>query len=594
MPRLPLAALALAAVVVGCGGARAPWRIATADDATRRTTTAGDVVGGAARAPGAVAWLGIPYAAPPVGERRWRAPAPPAPWSGVRRALAFGDACPQNTSPFGGVEGPAGTIVGDEDCLTLNVWAPADATPASRLPVMFWIHGGGNTVGAAPFYDGARLAADQRVIVVTAQYRLGPFGWFRHPALAAGGTPAEASGDFAVLDLVQALGWVRDNATAFGGDPGRVTIFGESAGGANVYLLLLSPLSRGLFQRAIVESGGLWSSSTSEATDPPGASPPGQAQSSTEIVRRLLARHGDPDAAARATAADDGLAAWLRRQPAREIVAAYEPLPSGMIDMPRAIRDGVVLPARGFLEHLERPDGWNRVPVMAGTNRDEWRVFLFGEPGRITRRLWILPRFVDEPSYLASADAVSRMWKAVGADEPADAMTRAGAPVWVYRFDWHDEPTVLGADLSKMLGAAHGFEIPFVFGHFDLGSQADAIFTSANAPAREELSATMRRAWAAFARAGVPDPAWPAWRGDAPAGIVLDIPADGGVRPEPGRLTRAAVLAGVAHDPRLDGPRARCRVLRELAAWGRGFTRADYDARPDCSAFPWAGYPWAG
>jgi para-nitrobenzyl esterase len=161
-----------------CSRPREPLHVATADPSTRRTTQAGEVVGGHVH-DGAAAWLGIPYAAPPTGERRWRAPAPPVPWSGVRETLRHGAACPQYTSPFGGVDGPPDTVVGEEDCLTLNVFAPANATSASRLPVMVWIHGGGNTIGRAAFYDGARLATEQQVVVVTLQYRLGPLGWFR-------------------------------------------------------------------------------------------------------------------------------------------------------------------------------------------------------------------------------------------------------------------------------------------------------------------------------------------------------------------------------------------------------------------------------
>src|SRR5262249_22798225 len=152
----------------------------------------------------------------------------------------------------------ANTPVGSEDCLYLNVYAPRDAAPGAALPVMVWIHGGGNTIGAGELYDGGNLATTEHVVVVTVNYRLGPFGWFRHAARPGDGTtPPERSGNFAVLDLVRALEWVRDDIAVFGGDPGRVTVFGESAGGTNTLLLLLAPQAQGLFHRAIVESGGL-------------------------------------------------------------------------------------------------------------------------------------------------------------------------------------------------------------------------------------------------------------------------------------------------------------------------------------------------
>src|SRR5262249_2311693 len=157
------------------------------------------------------------------------------------------------------------------------------------LPVMVWIHGGGNTIGHAGFYEGGNLAASEKLVVVTVQYRLGPFGWMRHAALREGATSdAERSGNFATLDLIQALTWVHDNISAFGGDPDKVTIFGESAGGQNVYTLLLAPQARGLFQRAIVESGGLWPTTPAEAENLADAAEPGQAQSSNEILLRLL------------------------------------------------------------------------------------------------------------------------------------------------------------------------------------------------------------------------------------------------------------------------------------------------------------------
>src|SRR5205823_10509814 len=160
-----------------------------ADPGTVRTTASGAVVGTAGRH-GGHAWLGVPYARPPVGERRWRAPAPPLPWAGTRAAIRFAPPCPQLGSPFGGISDVReGEPAGDEDCLYVNVWAPPDARPGDgRLPVMLWIHGGGNSVGHGGFYDGSALASRERVVVLTGNYRLCPFGWFRHPSLRDAGT----------------------------------------------------------------------------------------------------------------------------------------------------------------------------------------------------------------------------------------------------------------------------------------------------------------------------------------------------------------------------------------------------------------------
>ena len=503
----------LVLAATACGSRGATPKLSIAEPATKRSTPSGDVVGAVGRY-GAHVWLGLPYAKPPVGDLRWRAPQPAEPWTGVRTALAYGAPCPQYTSPFAGVEGPLGAITGNEDCLSLNVFAPAfppDKVPTgdARLPVMVWIHGGGNTIGTANFYDGGNLASSHGLVIVTVQYRLGPLGWMRNAALRAdAASDAERSGNFATLDLVRSLEWVRDNIAAFGGDPHRVTIFGESAGAANVYTLLLAPQAKGLFQRAISESGGLGNTTPAQAENLVDGADPGDAKSSGEILLRLLQHDGAADrnaAKARLAAMSDAeVAAYLRSKSADALLAAYTPDPSGMIQMPKVFGDGTVLPTEDFQDRFARADGWNQVPVILGTNRDENRLFLYPDPRRVKKVLWILPRFVDEKTYLATADAQARLWKATGADGPAAAMRASDSNVFVYRFDWDEEPTILGADLSKMLGASHGFEIPFVFGHFDLGRAGNKIFTQENQAGRTALSNAMMSYWAAFARSGDP------------------------------------------------------------------------------------------
>ena len=198
--------------------------------------------------PGAALYRGIPFAAPPTGDLRWRPPAPASPWSGVRDASAFGAVCPQLDD--------AGAVAGAEDCLTLNVWTPA-APPSSPLPVLLFIHGGGNAQGAGSldYYDGSVFAGKGRAVVVTTNYRLSSFGWLAQPYLSAENLRG-GSGNYGLFDLLAALRWVKHNAAAFGGDPSRVTIFGESAGAVNTCSLVASPLARGLFSAALMESGG--------------------------------------------------------------------------------------------------------------------------------------------------------------------------------------------------------------------------------------------------------------------------------------------------------------------------------------------------
>jgi para-nitrobenzyl esterase len=585
-----LAGAAVVLVLLAACGGRTPDR-PTPDPALRRTTSSGDVIGFVGRY-GSAAWLGIPYAAPPVGERRWRRPGPPPRWTGVREALVAGSPCVQYAGPFGGIDGVRrGEPAGSEDCLVLNVYAPRSAGPGvTTLPVMVWIHGGGNTVGHAAFYDGGNLAEHEQVVVVMINYRLGPFGWLRHAALRADATDdAERSGNFGTLDQIRALEWVRDNAAAFGGDPGNVTVFGESAGGRDVVALLVAPPARGLFHRAIVQSGGLDLDPTATAEGFVDDPVPSEEHAAGEAMIRLLIAEGRATDRATAKAAlaamsPEALASWLRERPAVDVLRAFpHDRHSELIAMPQLFADGVVLPTGDVLAALQRGDVHQHVPVMLGTNRDESKLFMFGDPALVRRWFWIVPRLRDPVAYDLEAEYQARMWKATGADEPAQALSTAQRePVFVYRFDWDEEPTMLGADLSRMLGAAHAFEVPFVFGHFDLGREGNVIFTEDNRPAREALAARMMGYWAEFARTGDPGnggdaaaPAWPPWAG-TPRFLVLDTPAGGGVRVSSDGVTREAVIAAVDADPRLPTQRDKCRVFRALARWSRGLTPAQY------------------
>jgi para-nitrobenzyl esterase len=587
-------------------GEAPPEPARVADPESARSLPGGDVAGFVGRY-GSHVWLGLPYAQPPVGELRWRAPEPPAAWSGTREALAFGAPCAQFASVFGGVaDAPPGEVAGSEDCLYLNVYAPRGPADASkRRPVLFWIHGGGNVVGLADFYDGGRLAQEQDVVVVTTNYRLGPLGFFRHAALREGVPPADQSGNFAFLDLMRALTWVQENVAAFGGDPANVTIFGESAGGANVFNLLLSPLASGLFQRAIVQSGGTYADTLAEAEHFADDPEPGHRRSSNEVLARLLVKDGRAaDVAAAkgviASMAPAEVARTLRSKSPAEIFAAYErEAQEGLLDMPKVFADGVVRPVGDPEELFARPDGWNRMPVMLGTNLDENKLFLFMNPLYARRLFGVVPQIKEPALFDATADAMSAMWKATGADGPAAAMWQTQPDVFVYRFDWDDEPSLLGIDLGEILGASHGFEIPFVFGHWDLGKQGNVVFTPENRAAREALAASMMSYWAAFARDGDPgrgargdQAAWSAWDGREGAHkyLLLDTPDGGGVRMGSEPVTQESVVAAVAADPRLAAPRQRCWVYRELALWSRGFGKDDYASI--CPDFPIDAFPW--
>jgi len=603
--------------VVGCGRRdEAPRPVA--NSGTLRLLEQGELVGSIAEN-GAHVWRGIPFAAPPLGADRWRAPRPPEPWEGVLSALDSGPPCIQAKGLLGAdpnaIELADGEAAGSEDCLRLNVFAPAfapgDVSPAGRgLPVMVWIHGGGNTVGSAAIYDGSVLAQQQRVIVVTTNYRLGMMGWFSHAALAGKGTSADdASGNYGSLDLIRALEWVRDNIAVFGGDPKRVTVFGESAGGRNVISLLASKRARGLFHRAISQSGSTRTSSIAAARnlrDDP--EEPGDEYSSAEVLLSLLQADGsadDREQALRRLAemSPDAIAEYLRGKSPSELLDVYATDGmGGMYRMPQLIRDGHVFPKAPLLERFRRVGAENAVPVIFGSNRDESKLFLMGISDAVARFAGIPLWFKDERRYDVMAHYQSLAWKAGGVDEPAAALRRTQGPtVYAYRFDWDEEPTVLWLDFSSLLGAAHGLEIPFVFGTLTLLGAESIIFDDDRMPAARTLSNRMMSYWTQFAYSGDPGrggdgdlPPWHAWAPSsaaAPRFMIFDSEIDGGLRMSSDSVTLESVVERAQSDPLFRDQRERCEFYRGLASGTERFGEAEYSAVP-CGEYPLAEYPW--
>ncbi len=572
------------------GGPDQPAAPPERDDVTMRTTTSGPVVGFIDQA-GARAWLGIPYAAAPVGQRRWRAPEPPEPWSEVREALAAGPRCPQKPSLLSEAETPEAAVTGQEDCLYLNVWSPPNAR---NLPVMFWIHGGGNTIGSGDTYVGANLAVARNVVVITINYRLGPLGWFAHPALTTG-DPVNDSGNYGTLDVIRALEWTRDNAAAFGGDPGNVTVFGESAGAFDTLAMMASPLAKGLFHRAIVQSGGFRPTPMHEARD--AIEHGGHHSSATEIVNRLLVADGtvaDREAALalQNDMRDSELAAYLYRKTPEEIFALWDGGGFGMIEVPDNFGDGHVLPDMTTAEIFGNAGNHNMVPVILGTNRDEPALFMARNPEFVENVLWFFPRLKDEDDYRRRVKYGALAWKARGVDELAELMTAAGNDeVFTYRFDWDEEGSMAGYDLSKALGAAHFLEVPFVFGDFENFPLA---YLFEDSPGKEALAAAMMSYWSEFAYHGDPgngrsgeQPAWLAWGTNGKTSILLDTPQDAGIRMSDERVTRADVVRLLATDPDIPSQRDRCRLYVETFRWNGQFDHQEYASLggDGCAAF---------
>jgi para-nitrobenzyl esterase len=549
------------------------------EPATLRRLAAGDLVG--SREPdGTLAWRGIRYAAPPVGRLRWRAPQAPAPHQGVFQALAHGPMAPQFAGLLAGM--PArinGQIVGDEDCLSLNVFAPSG--DVRQRPVMVWIHGGGLAVGTSQTYDAARkLALHDGVVVVTINYRLGVLGWFTHPALAEadGASPAERFGNFGLLDQIAALQWVRDNIAAFGGDPGCVTIFGESAGGQSVLLLLASPLAAGLFHRAIAQSP------VSETFVPDAAvngmdSPLDSRQcGSLEVTARcqVAARLAADTRAAREQLGRmpaTEVAAFLRGLTPTQLLAVHAPGSVGIYLTPRPARDGHVLPAMPLPE-VFASSNWNRVPVIMGSNRDEVRTFLADKPEHSRLLGGKLPLLRDRQAYLAESGYQSRAWRSLHMDAIANAMAAGGhLDLWTYRFDWDELLPLPFVRPDLLLGAAHGMEIAFAF--HDPSEEYDIfnVATPFNRASRRMMADALGSAWSSFARDGVPAPhGGPNWTrrpisGNAPDSLVFDSVRGGGVRMAAARQDIQQLKAALADDPAIASPTLRCAIYARLYLW---------------------------
>ncbi|MCX5858521.1 MAG: carboxylesterase family protein [Proteobacteria bacterium] len=475
--------------------------------------TASGQVRGAADGEGvACAWKGIPFAVPPVGELRWRDPQPAPAWNGIREAREFGPACPQGRFMKWVHSMPVGM---SEDCLTLNVWRPR---AEGKFPVMVWFHGGMYVFGggATPLYYGDRLAAGGKVVVVTVNYRLGALGFLYHDGLARE-DPNGSSGNYGTLDQIAALKWVRENVSNFGGDPERVTIFGESAGGWSVCALLASTPARGLFQRAIIESGGCQSLRSREQ--------------GSETGRWAAARLG---------CAENNLAC-LRKIGAMEIVNKLNPglrramEGEGSRFLPH--EDGYVVD-RGILARLQSGD-FNNVPLLAGSNRDEV------PPAAVLRpRMIFSPRAAYEgevrKAFPEAADKIFKVYPLEKYTRAARALAallsdrelicptyegmRAAAghqvPAYYYRFDYD------GMTFGRLEGAGHLSEIPFVLRNFDRKPISWMYKYQRNISDALELSRMVQGYWVNFAYRGDPNgeglPPWPAYRPDEPRVQVLD------------------------------------------------------------------------
>jgi para-nitrobenzyl esterase len=505
-----LAALTLAAA--GVTAAKAVPAAATSGSAALIVTTSDGAVRGAA-VPGSTVeeYLGLPYAAPPIGDLRWRPPRPPARWHGVRDATSFAPSCPQNTNPNANPFLPPGPT--SEDCLYLNVYTPTPRRDARR-PVLVWIHGGALTEDAGRNYDGTELAADG-IVVVTINYRLGVLGFLAHPALAS--RPGGPAGNYGLMDQQAALRWVQDNIGRFGGDPHDVTIAGESAGGLSVLAQLVSRGSRGLFQRVIIQSGAFALNQQPLAD----AEAAGQA---------FAVKAGCPDQTAQC----------LRQLPVSTLLAD---------------QNGVYIPGVVDGQVLTEPIGtaladgrFARVPILNGTNHDEERIFVtFGHAisggANVAIPNWPVTAGNYQTDIAAVLSVPATQAAAIAAEYPLtaypsptaafsalvgdanfacpalqiDQRTAQQVPTFGYEFNDGNAPQRFVPPALLGPGATHGSELQYLF---DLPNAPVPGTLNAD---QEALAASMRAAWATFATTGNPATAAVPWTAFGDGAQVLSL-----------------------------------------------------------------------
>ena len=472
------------------------------------TDTCYGTVEGTSEEGGIHVFRGVPFARAPVGALRFAPPAPPTPWTGVRAAVEFGPVSHQSAIGLGFMG--AGQQPQSEDCLSLNIWTPGLDT--GGRPVMVFFHGGAFIIGAGsePLYDGRRLAQRGDVVVVTANYRLGALGYLAHPCLRDSDTGA--CGNWGLLDQVATLEWVHDNIEAFGGDPGAVTIFGESAGSGSVTTLMGTPLARGGFSRVIAESGTPWVATADEA------------QGNAERLALLLGIDPDDAAAWRTVPAAGFVEAQQQLMLSGRDGAGGLALDSGMMAF-RPTVDGAVLPISPWDAVADGSAAG--VDLLIGSNRDEMKLFNMMDPGLADLDddglLERLAALLDDGETRRAVEAyrtarhargepvdASELWSAMVSDQffraPAArfAALQANhtADIYAYLFCWESA--------IAALGSPHAIELPFVFGTFDV-PMVDMF--AGSGPEAEGLCAVVQDAWLAFVRTGDPSTdalgAWP-------------------------------------------------------------------------------------
>ena len=454
-----------------------------------------------------ISWDDIPYAKPPIDDLRWRAPQD-IELSSVNNIIRpkEGNFCVQEPSGLGGSDGNE-YFSGTEDCLYLDIKAPLVNSSQKLLPVMFWIHGGGNTSGLKDLYDFSSMIKNHNVLVVTINYRLGPFGWFTHPSIQGLQTGLDKTSNFGTLDIIAALRWVKRNISNFGGDPNNITIFGESAGGHNVLSLLVAAPARELFHKAISQSGYTTTYSLEDSYKQSKLSSTSQ-HSSWNVVNQIIKDRSIKIIQAKN---DNEIRNLLKNLSAKEFFKYYVERPS-YESLPLLTADGIVIPKMGLTEALSKKEYLYNVPVIAGSNRDEVKLWLASAKYFVDLEysffgsIFQIPKVVlnDKAAFNLFNSYRSKAWKIRGVDGPLRSLYEAGNNnLYAYRYDWDDHRRFIIADFKELIGAAHATEIPLLTGNNKLvGDYGFLIYP--RGPSKRFTSKNMMRFWTNFAKNGEP------------------------------------------------------------------------------------------
>jgi len=450
-------------------------------------------------------WDDIPYAKPPVGELRWKIPQKINDPNSILQSKD-NNFCVQRPSGMGGSDGE-GFFSGTEDCLYLDIKAPKNPYE-KELPVMFWIHGGGNTSGLKDLYNFSKMVKRHDVIVVSINYRLGPFGWFTHPAIQDFQSGLNKTSNFGTLDIIAALKWVQSNISLFGGNPQNVTIFGESAGGHNVFSLLVAKEAKGLFHKAISQSGYTTTITKDLAYKQDDYSPTSNHNSFNIVNKILINKEINFD---QESIDQKELRNILLGLSSEDFFIHYADRPS-YEEIPLLTADGVIIPKIGLRNALASSEHLNIVPTIAGSNRDEVKLWLasaeyfaslkFSPIGAI----FGIPKiYINDPlAFNIFNQYRSSAWKLRGVDDALRSLQSAGnANLYAYRYDWDDHRRYIIADFKDLIGAAHATEIPLLTGDNKL-TRGYGFLIYPRGPSKRFLSKNMMKFWTNFAKNGSP------------------------------------------------------------------------------------------